>query len=42
MLEEGQGAVRPDSQVLEEAVSGTKQLTVAVAVMEPTGDALLP
>lgn len=33
----GQGAVRPYSQVLEEAVAGTKQLTVVVVVMEPTG-----
>lgn len=33
MLEEVQGAVRPISQ--EEA--GTKQLTVVVVAMEPTG-----
>lgn len=37
MLEEVQGAVRPNSQVLEEAVSSTKQLTVVVVVMEPSG-----
>lgn len=37
MLEEEQGAVRPNYQVPEEPVSGTKQLTVVVVVMEPTG-----
>lgn len=37
MLREGQGAVSPYSYVLEEAVSGTKQLTVVAAVMQQTG-----
>ena len=37
MLEEGYSAVRPNSQVLEEAVSGTKQLTAVVVVIGPTG-----
>lgn len=37
MLEEEQGAVRPNSQVLEESVTGTKQLTVVVVAIEPTG-----
>lgn len=37
MLEEVQGAVRPNSQVLGEAVTATKQLTVVVVVTEPTG-----
>lgn len=39
MLEDIQGAVRPNSLVLEEAFSGTKQLTVVVVVVatEPMG-----
>ena len=37
MLEEVQGAVRPNSQVLVQAVPGTKQLTVVVVVTKPTG-----
>lgn len=37
LLEEVQSAVWPNSPTLEEAFSGTKQLTVVVAVMEPTG-----
>lgn len=37
LLEEVQRAVRPNSPTLEEAFSGTKQLTVVVVVMAPTG-----
>lgn len=35
-LEEVQPAVRPNSPTLEEAFSGTKQLTAVVVVMAPT------
>lgn len=37
LLEEVQSAVWLNSPTLEEAFSGTKQLTVVVVVMEPTG-----